>query len=192
MLFSQLFLGFLRVGLLGYGGGPSSIPLVQKEAVEKYKWMTEDEFSDMLAIANALPGPIITKMSGYIGYRKAGWGGLFIGLLASILPTIIAMILLFIFLSTFQNQPWVKGMTHAVIPVVAVMLATLTWQFFTKSRKDLGWLKAVGMIVGSILFIEVFHLHPAIVIAAILIYVFIRPTSLNKKEKTQDKGRKAL
>lgn len=189
MLFSQLFMGFLRVGLLGYGGGPSSIPLVQKEAVEKYKWMTGDEFSDMLAIANALPGPIITKMSGYIGYRKAGWIGMMVAMLASILPTIIAMILLFIFLSTFQDMPWVKGMTHAVIPVVAVMLATLTWQFFLKSQKDLGWIKAIGFIIGSILCIEVFHLHPAIVIAVILIYVLVRPES---KPKAEEKGRNVM
>jgi chromate transporter len=62
----QLFFAFFRVGMLGYGGGPSSIPLVHKEVVEKYKWMNDDEFADVLALGNALPGPIATKMAGYI------------------------------------------------------------------------------------------------------------------------------
>ena len=60
----QLFMAFFRVGMLGYGGGPSSIPLVHKEVVEKYKWMNDDEFADVLALRNTLPGPISTKMAG--------------------------------------------------------------------------------------------------------------------------------
>jgi len=63
----HIFLAFFRVGMLGYGGGPASIPLVHKEVVDKYKWMNEDDFSDVLALANTLPGPIATKMAGYIG-----------------------------------------------------------------------------------------------------------------------------
>ena len=65
----QLFLAFFRVGMLGYGGGPSSIPLVHQEVVKKYGWMDDDEFADVLALGNTLPGPIATKMAGYIGYR---------------------------------------------------------------------------------------------------------------------------
>lgn len=67
---------FFRVGMLGFGGGPSSIPLVHKEVVEKYKWMNDDEFSDVLALGNALPGPIATKMAGYIGFRVGGFLGM--------------------------------------------------------------------------------------------------------------------
>ena len=69
---ADIFMAFFRVGILGYGGGPSSIPLVHKEVVDKYKWMDTDEFGDVLALGNALPGPIATKMAGYIGYRVGG------------------------------------------------------------------------------------------------------------------------
>ncbi len=65
----QLILAFFRVGMLGFGGGPSSIPLVHKEVVGKYKWMTDEEFSDILALANTLPGPVGTKLPGYIGWK---------------------------------------------------------------------------------------------------------------------------
>jgi len=183
-------MGFLRAGLLGYGGGPSAIPLVQKEAVEKYKWMTNDEFSDMLAIANALPGPIATKMAGYIGYRKAGWLGMLSAIIATVIPTVLLMLVLLLFLSSFENQPWVKGMTHAVVPVVGVMLATMTWQFFSKSQKELGWIKSILFIVVSLILIQFLHIHPAIVIAVILLYVLIRPASSANSESAEQ-GRKA-
>lgn len=69
----DLFISFLRTGLLGYGGGPSTIPLVHKEVVHQYKWMDDEEFGNVLALGNSLPGPIMTKMAGYIGYRIGGF-----------------------------------------------------------------------------------------------------------------------
>jgi len=190
MVLLQIFMGFLRAGLLGYGGGPSAIPLVQKEAVEKYKWMNNDEFGDMLAIANALPGPIATKMAGYIGYRQAGWLGMIVAQIATVIPTVLLMMILLLTLSSFENQPWVKGMTHAVVPVVGVMLATMTWQFFSKSQKELGWVKSILYIVASVLLIQVLHIHPAIVIAVILLYVLIRPIPKAKTDAAEEQGRK--
>ncbi|GJM82664.1 hypothetical protein HMSSN139_51600 [Paenibacillus sp. HMSSN-139] len=57
----ELLLGFLIANLLGYGGGPSSIPLMYEEIVPHYHWLSDAEFSNMLALGNALPGPIATK-----------------------------------------------------------------------------------------------------------------------------------
>src|SRR5690606_40010292 len=65
------------------------------------------------------------KMAGYIGYRVAGVLGMINAVLATIVPTIIMMIILLTFLSSMKDQPWVQGMTRAVVPVVCVMLATL-------------------------------------------------------------------
>ena len=69
----DIFIAFFRSGILGFGGGPASIPLVHKEVVGNFGWMTDDEFADVLSIGNTLPGPIATKMAGYIGYRVGGW-----------------------------------------------------------------------------------------------------------------------
>lgn len=181
----NIFMAFFRVGMLGYGGGPSSIPLVHKEVVDKYKWMNEEEFGDVLALANTLPGPIATKMAGYIGYRVAGILGLVNALLASIIPTIILMILLLTSLSAYKDQPWVLGMTKAVVPVVGVMLAVLTWQFFQNGQKGLGW--KGNLAVGSFSFIimEVVGIHPGILIALLLGLALFGPE--NKKGKQAEK-----
>ena len=121
----NLFIAFFRSGILGFGGGPSAIPLVHKEVVGTFRWMDDDEFSDVLALGNALPGPINTKMAGYIGYRVAGIAGMVNAVLSSIVPSILMMIVLLTALTNYKDQAWVAGMTNGVIPVVAVMLAVL-------------------------------------------------------------------
>lgn len=181
----QLFLAFFRVGMLGYGGGPSAIPLVHKEVVEKYKWMNDDEFADVLALANALPGPIATKLAGYIGYRVAGIIGLLNATLSTILPTIFLMIVLLKTISSIKDLPWVKGMTAAVVPVVGVMLAVLTWEFFKKSKASLGWGRAVILFILSFLLMEIAGLHPAIIIIGLLLAAVLKKDKVEEERETK-------
>lgn len=174
-------MAFFRVGMLGYGGGPSSIPLVQKEVVSRYKWMDNDEFGDVLALANALPGPIATKMAGYIGYRVAGWLGMLNAVLATIVPTIVLMAILMTGLNVFRSKPWVAGATNAVVPVVAVMLLTMTWEFIKKStNSNLGWVWTAIMFVACIALLEPLGVHPAIIIFALLLGALLKR---DKKEE---------
>ncbi|MFC7392976.1 chromate transporter [Scopulibacillus cellulosilyticus] len=184
----NLSLASFRVGMLGFGGGPSSIPLVQKEVVEKYKWMDDDEFGDILALANTLPGPILTKMCGYVGWRVAKWPGMIAAIIASVIPTAFLMIVLLAFLSTFQNKPWVQGMTKAVIPIVGVMLLTLTLQFFQKAKDGLGWLASIILAAVSLVLMQFIHIHPAIIIVALILYVLIKPSRKSSEEKEKGRG----
>ena len=185
---SDLFMAFFRVGIFGFGGGPSSIPLVQKEAVEHYKWMSDEEFSDVLALGNAMPGPIATKMAGYIGYRVGGILGLINAIVASTFPTAIAMILFLTFLNAYKDLEWVNGMSQAVVPVVGVMLAVLTWDFVKKSKSSLGWGAAIILIALSLLLLEWFHIHPAILILAILLYALFFGNGRKKKVASSKGG----
>lgn len=178
----QLFLAFFRVGMLGYGGGPSSIPLVHKEAVDTYGWMSEDEFADVLALGNTLPGPIATKMAGYIGHRVAGVTGMVNAVLATMLPTVVIMIVLLSSLAGFSEEPWVRGMTKAVVPVVGVMLAVLTWQFFNRARQGLGRTGSAALLGISFVLIAYAGLHPGFIIGALLIWALVRPAPEEKQE----------
>lgn len=177
-----LFLAFFRVGIFGYGGGPSSIPLVHKEVVDHYGWFSEDEFGDLLALGNTLPGPIATKLAGYIGYRVAGPLGMINAVLATIVPSIFAMIVLLTTLSMYKDKAWVQGMTKAVVPVVGFMLAQLTWQFTKKSEAGLGWTQALIIIVLSLILMELVHIHPGMIIGALLIYAWFGTSKSSKKE----------
>ena len=186
----DLFLAFFRVGLLGYGGGPASIPLVHNEVVGKYKWMNDDEFADVLALGNTLPGPIATKMAGYIGYRVAGILGMVNAVLATIIPTIVLMVVLLTSLASFKSLPWVAGMTKAVVPVVAVMLATLTWDFYKKSKDTLGLANSGLIVVASLVLLEVLQFHPALLIGALLIFALVKKdkTAISEKDTDVERG----
>ncbi|CDQ38887.1 MULTISPECIES: chromate transporter [Virgibacillus] len=170
----NIFIAFFRVGMLGYGGGPSSIPLVHKEVVDKYKWMSEEEFGDLLALGNTLPGPIATKLAGYIGYRVSGIWGMINAVLATIFPTVVLMIILLSSLSSIKEYDWVQGMTAAVIPVVAVMLATLTWQFVQKAGKGMGWVQTGILLLVVFILLQFLQIHPGIIIATLLILALIK------------------
>lgn len=183
----DISIAFFRSGILGYGGGPSSIPLVHKEVVEIFKWMTDDEFADVLALANTLPGPINTKMAGYIGYRVGGYVGMLNAIISSIVPTIILMIILLTSLASFKDLPWVAGMTKAVVPVVGVMMATLTWDFYKKSYQTLGHISAAVTVVASLVLLEFLHVHPAILIVAILVFALVKRDKASKVDKTSER-----
>ncbi|WP_163102449.1 chromate transporter [Peribacillus alkalitolerans] len=181
MKWKDLFFAFFRVGMLGYGGGPSSIPLVKKEVVERYAWMEEEEFSDTLALANTLPGPIGTKLAGYIGYRVKGLSGMFIALLASVLPTVLIMIFFLSLISNYKEKSWVTGMTQAIIPVVGAMLIAMTWEFVDKSASTLGWVKALLLMGISLVCIEILHIPVPVFVLAVLLIALLLP--VGKKER---------
>ena len=182
-LYRELANGFFRVGIFGFGGGPSSIPLVHTEAVKKYEWMTDDEFGDVLALANTMPGPIATKMAGYIGYRVAGWIGMLIALAVNVIPTVIGVIVLLKVLEAYKDLPVVQNMAHAVIPVVTVMLGVLAWDFVKKSGETIGWMKAVGALAVAFIAMYVLNIHPAFVILAVFALIF-SPLLMKRRDQT--------
>lgn len=170
----KIFWVFLKVGMLGYGGGPAAIPLVKAEVVDYHKWMTDDEFQDVLAIGNSLPGPIMTKMAGYIGYVQAGWFGLTNAVLAAIIPTILLMIVLLTLFVEFKDLGWVQGMSRGVLPVVGVMMAMLTYEFLVKAKAKSTWAFFVLFTIVSLILLVPLSVHPAIVIIAVIIFSLLR------------------
>lgn len=182
----SLFMAFLRIGLLGFGGGPAMIPLIDQEVVKRHHWLEEEEFADILAIANTLPGPIATKMPGYIGYRVGGALGCISAVIAVILPMILVMTLLLGLFSRYRDIGWIHGMGQAVIPVVMVMMAQLTWDFWSKSRSALGWMISLGMIIVTGGLIYWLGVHPALVVGVLLVTALALPiTAFRKKEATR-------
>lgn len=171
----QIFIAFFRSGLLGFGGGPSVIPLLEKEVVKKFKMLSSEDFTNTLAIANTLPGPIATKMAGYIGYRIGGVTGMLNALAATVLPTVLAVIILLETMQRFQEIPFVKGMTQGVIIVVCAMMISLMVDFLKKSKNKLGWLLAIILLATSAIAMLVLHIHPGFVIVFLLLLAFFAP-----------------
>lgn len=170
MIYWQLFLAFFIPGILGYGGGPASIPLIEHEVVENYEWMTTQEFSEVVALGNSLPGPIATKMAGYIGYAEGGILGATIALFATVAPSLMLMISMMAVLLKYKEAPEVKNLTKLIRPVIAVLLGVMTIQFAQESLDGIGIISTLILIVGSYLLLEKVKLHPAFVIIIALVY----------------------
>jgi chromate transporter len=119
-LLLKLFLVFSKVGLLAWGGGPSMIPLMQQEVLAQ-GWLTPEGFIDALALGNALPGPIATKMSIYVGYEQAGILGAIAAVSGTIAPSGVLMLILAAFLLG-QKTPLIDAALTAVRPAVIGLL----------------------------------------------------------------------
>ncbi|GIM45130.1 putative transporter YwrB [Collibacillus ludicampi] len=169
-LYNELVMGMVRTGILGYGGGPSVIPLIRYEAVIRYQWVKDEEFGEILALANALPGPIAPKMAAYLGYRKKGAPGAIVAVLAHILPTSVAMVALLGALYALKHSKVVAGMIGAVRPVIAVMLGLMAYEFAEKTWKGLGKVWGLVSALVAFLLLTVIHLNQAIVVAVFLAY----------------------
>jgi chromate transporter len=192
--YCQLAMAMLRTGILGFGGGPSVMPLFRYESVERYKWIDEDEFGETLAIANALPGPIATKMAAYLGYKLKKTTGAAFAIICHILPSCIAMITLLSAVSFLSHSKIVSGMIAAVMPVVAVMLGMMGYNFGKKTVKGLGIIMGIAGFALSFLLLQVFHVHSGIVIVLFLAYgsMHFRAVTKWKKNKNKDKERSAV
>ena len=172
-LYWSIFIAFLKVGTFGYGGGPALIPLIEKEVVTNYGWLTAEEFIDANAMANTLPGPIATKLALCIGMKTAGPLGAASALIAMLLPSSIFIIILTTLYYKYRSLPSVQAMIGGVRPVVIALLMVTVAHLGPKSI--VSW---DTFIIALISFVVVFYLnvHPVYTIlsAAVIGLLFYR------------------
>ena len=88
MIYLELLIGFLKVGCFSFGGAYAAIPLI-RDVVLSYGWVSEEMLTDMIAVSESTPGPIMVNLATYVGSRQAGIPGAIIATLASILPAFV-------------------------------------------------------------------------------------------------------
>lgn len=162
----SLFWGFFKVGILGYGGGPGSISLIQSVAVDGYHWMDKAQFAEILAVGNALPGPIATKLAASIGWQTAGPIGALAALSGVVLPSLVLMLGLFQVLTTYRRNPYVHGLIQGVKPIVVVLLVLLVVEFVPTAFSTKRWLLPGIFFVSGLIAIRWFKVSAALVILA--------------------------
>ena len=122
----ELFLIFFKIGAFTFGGGYAMIPLIRNKVVNKKGWLEEDEFMDMLAIAQSMPGPISLNTALFVGNKRLGFkGGLFSGA-GIILPSFVVILLIAMVFTQFKENPVVERVFKGIRPaVVALIVAPL-------------------------------------------------------------------
>ena len=122
----KLFTTFFKIGLFTFGGGYAMIPLIQREVIEKNRWIDEKDFLDMLVLAQSTPGPIAVNTSVFVGYKMAGTKGAIVATLGTILPSFIVILLLALFFVEVRDNRYVDAAFRAMRPaVVALIVAPL-------------------------------------------------------------------
>ena len=168
MLF-KLFTTFFKIGLFSFGGGFAMIPLIQREVIEKRKWINEKDFLDMLVLAQSTPGPIAVNTAVFVGYKTAGTLGAISATLGTVMPSFIVILLLALFFAEVRENRYVDAAFRAMRPaVVALIVAPLIGLVKGMKWYLMAVSAAVAMAVWYFGFSPAYLIGLALVIGVIL------------------------
>ena len=145
----ELAIVFLKLGTIAFGGPAAHIAMMEDEVVRRRRWMTNDEFLDLLGATNLIPGPNSTEMAIHIGHRRAGWKGLLVAGGSFILPAVLIVIGFAWAYVRYGSIPEVKGVLYGVKPVIIAIVMQALWSLGHASIKT-KFLAVIG-ITGIIL-----------------------------------------
>ena len=131
----QLFLAFFKIGAFTFGSGYAMIPMIEKEVVDKKKWMEKDEFYDQFALATSAPGPFSLNTAVFVGYRVSGWWGSLAAVLGAITPSFVIILLIAMYLTDFRDNRYVDAAFKALRPAVVAMIAVPFFRMMLRLKK---------------------------------------------------------
>lgn len=173
MVLFNLFLAFFRVGLFAIGGAYSFLPLIEKEVVEKYGWLTKEEFLDILGIVKIFPGAISIKYATYTGYKIAGIPGAVIANIGNLLAPALLIVFTAFFYIRYKDLPRVKNAFNMIELAIFAMIVALAFQ--TVNINCLIQFKNLLIVVVSFILFLYTSIHPAlIIVCAGILGVFLK------------------
>jgi chromate transporter len=161
MVLGQLFMGFFRVGLFSVGGGYVLIPLIEKEVVRVYGWLTPEEFIEVLGISQGIPGAISMKFATYTGYRLAGYPGVVAANLGIFLPPVILMFFVSALLLRYSGHRPVKAFLSGIQFATIGMLLSITLNIVRGQSWGVGGV-LISVAAASLMILT--KVHPGAVI----------------------------
>lgn len=163
MVYLQLFWVYLKIGLFGFGGGYAMLSLIQAEVVDKYGWISTQEFTDIVAISQMTPGPIGINSATYIGYTTTGnvWGSV-IATVAVSLPSFVLVLLISYFFAKFRNNRFVEAAFLGLRPATVGLIAAAAL-LLMNSENFIDY-KSYLIFAASFLLVWKFKVHPILMI----------------------------
>ena len=172
---------FCKIGAFTLGGGYAMIPIIQEEVVTRRRWIAEDEFLDLLALAQSAPGILAANTAIFIGYKLRGLPGAVIATLGAALPSFIIILLIAIDFTDYRNNPTVEAVFKGIRPAVVALIAAPLIKM-TKSAR-ITW-KTAAIPIATALLIWLAGLSPIwIISAAILTGIIIAALQKQKQNK---------
>jgi chromate transporter len=139
---------FLKLGLTGFGGPAAHIAIMHDEVVKRRKWLSDQEFLDLLGATNLIPGPNSTEMAIHLGFLRAGWPGLIAGGLGFALPATLIVLLLAWAYAELGALPQASGLLYGVKPVVIAIIIQALWSLGSKAVKSVSTAVVAAMALA--------------------------------------------
>lgn len=125
----EILKSFLKIGAFTFGGGYAMIPIIQYEVVNRRRWLSEQEFVELLTIAQAAPGPISLNTAVFVGYKCKGYKGALAAIIGVVIPSFVIILAVAMFFSTMRDNHWVdaafRGMRPAVVALIVAPIVGL-------------------------------------------------------------------
>lgn len=131
-----LFLTMFKIGLFTFGGGYAMIAIIERELVEKKKWLEHEEFMDVVGIAESTPGPIAINSATYIGYKVGGVLGSVFATLGVVFPSLIIIFVISLFFDKFLSLKWVGYCFHGIQACVAFLILNAGIKMFKHLKRN--------------------------------------------------------
>ena len=132
MIYLTLFLTFLKIGAVSFGGGYGMISLIRETVLEN-AWLTEEEFLNFIAVAESTPGPLAVNMATFIGSAQAGFFGALVATLGVVLPSFVIILIIAALIKNLLKYAGVKSVLSGIRPtIVGLILATALTMFVTQ------------------------------------------------------------
>ena len=169
-VFFQLFWTYLKIGTFTLGGGYAMLPLIQREVVDRKGWIDEEEFLNMIALAQAAPGLIAVNSAIFIGWRIGGWRGVAGAVLGAVLPSFLIILAIAMVFREWKELPAVEAAFKGIRPAVVALIAAPLVKMARAAK--IGWLTALIPIAAALL-IWLGHVNPVwVILATIIITLF--------------------
>jgi len=159
----DLFWAFSRIGPATFGGGYAMIPLIERETVEKRRWLDEQEMSDMLSVAGSAPGGVGVNASAFIGYRLAGLPGAVAAILGITLPTFLIVLGLGLAYQLLDGQPKVEAAMQGIRGAILALILVSAYKMAKSSIFDKT---TAAILVGTLALLTTTALNPLLIIAS--------------------------
>lgn len=168
MLYWQLFISFVKIGFVSFGGGYAMIPVIEHE-VQAHQWLTAQEFTDAVAIAGMSPGPIATNSAVFVGFQSGGMLGATIAAIAVTLPSLMLVVLLSIFMYKMKSTSFMDDAFYGLRPVITGLIAYAAFNFAMQNgminlqQMQFDWI-SILFVLGGLSLIFFTRINPVMVI----------------------------
>ena len=174
----EAFKTFFKIGAFTIGGGYAMIPVIESEVVDKNKWVSREEFLDLIAVAQSCPGVFAVNISIFIGYKLKQTKGAVITTLGTILPSFLIILLIAMCFRQFQDNEIVASIFRGIRPAVVALIAVPTYNLAKSAKINLTncWIPIIGALLIYALGVNPIYI---LLIAGIGGYVYgkiIQPT----------------